>query len=517
MAGKQLDLVAEPKSTAVLLLEFGRLLYNEARRPQADRNPCRIQTLEEQLISQASTEKSAALKAALNFNVSTPVDSLLLRICCVVAYLQLCSDNLVVTVSNVVKIVAEDEPGAVLAARKMISQLLITHRLWIRTETNGCIELGRAMHEFLSGGASEPPLSLTEAELRSRRTKAEALAAKRRNGVAPDLSALPSAKKLAEDIHQSVIGSDEQVRIIASRLALHLRRAALIRASQDPGCGNECLLFIGPSGCGKTYLAEVAGKISGLPFSSMSAGDLTSEGYVGLSCSDCLRPLLTATGGDVQKARFGVAFVDEWDKKASVPTHWRDVGGTVVQQEMLRLMEGTEVQVGGRRSGDFSGSVVFDTRGTCLIYAGAFVGLKLDKKEVKGGIGFGAQAADERRRKASLYGALESYGMIPEFLNRLTAIMVFPEPTLDQLLMIAVRSVLPAYNRLLATYKAEVVIAPPALDLLVATALSTSTYARGLKSVVAKLTEEIAYEGKPGAVVADLMLVRRAIEAVGLG
>ena len=180
------------------------------------------------------------------------------------------------------------------------------------------------------------------------------------------------------------------------------------------------------------------------------------------------------------------------------------------------MMEGCDVQVGGRRSTDYSNVVNFNTRSTCFFFAGAFVGLELNKKDVKAGIGFGAKPG-ESRHKSSLYEALESYGMIPEFLNRLSAVLVIPEPTLEQLFEIAIRSVLPAYNRLLATYKAEVVIRPDALNLIVATALATGTYARGIKSVIAKLTEEIAYEGQPGSFVADIALVRRAIEAVGLG
>ena len=515
MAGKQQsNLVAPPKTTAVLLLEFGRLLYCQRR--QADHDPAQIEKAEEQLVAQVSSEKNSSLKLALNINISNPVDPVMLRIFAIVSYIQLCTDNSAAAVSTAVKLCVGEEPAAVLAARKTISQLLLTKRLLIRPETNGCVELGRAMIEFLSGGTSEPPILLSEEDLRYRIQKAGAQAVKRRPVVAPDFSTLPSAKKLADDIHQCVIGVDEQVKTIASRLALHMRRAALIRSDQDPGCGNECLLFVGPSGCGKTFLAEVAGRSSGLPFSSVSAGDLTSEGYVGLSCTDTIRPLITAAGGDMQKARFGLAFVDCWDKKASVETHWRDIGGTVVQQEMLRLMEGTEVQLGGRRSGDYSSSGNFNTRGTCFIFAGAFIGLELTTKESGAGIGFGPCSTGSRR-KASLYEALEKYGLIPEFLNRLTAVMVFPEPTIEQLLQIAIHSILPAHNRLLATYKAEVVIRHDALDLIVVTALETGTYARGIKSVVAKLTEKIAYDGKPGSFVADTALVRRAIEGVGLG
>ena len=517
MAGTDNKLAfAQPKTTQVLLLEFGASLYSRGRRRQADPDPTRIAEAEAQLIEQLSNEKGSTLKSALNVTVSNPVDPIMLRILAIVAYAQLCTDNSAVAVSTTANSVAGDDPAAVLAARKTISHLLLTKRLLMRPDSNGCVELGRELIDFLSGGKSEPPILLSEYELHQRWKKIDSQAAKRRAAEMPDLSVLPSAKQIAERIQQTVVGMDPQVKTIASRLALHLRRAALIRHNHDPGCSNECLMLIGPSGAGKTFLAETAGKACGVPFSSISASDLTSEAYVGLSCSDILKSLITAAGGNVEQAVVGLALVDEIDKKAVTPGNWKDVGGVCVQQELLRMMEGCDVQVGGRRSTDYSNVVNFNTRSTCFFFAGAFVGLEVNKKDTKTDIGFGAQPG-ELRHKSSLYQALEAYGMLPEFLNRLSAVLVIPEPTLEQLFEIAVRSVLPAYNRLLATYKAEVVIRPDALDLIVSTALGTGTYARGIKSIVGKLTEEIAYEAQPGSFLADTALVRRAIEGVGLG
>jgi ATP-dependent protease Clp ATPase subunit len=501
--------MAAPTSLPVAFLEFGRLLCDPK---QAER----VAAAEDDLICRLSTAKCSLARAAFKFNAGNPIESLVLRLLAVFAHQQMCATRNCSSISEVASLVAGGDPSQVLEARKTVSKLLISRQLVLRSNSSTQAELGEPLLDFLAGGKSSTPLSLTEEQLAQKWQEQEVLAGKRRPAV-PVWSMLPTAKQLADGIHASVVGLDDQVRTVASRLALHIRRAELIRVGKDPGSSNECLLLIGPSGCGKTYLAETAGKVCRLPFSSVSATDMSSQAYVGLSVEDSLRPLITAANGNPEQARFGLSFLDEWDKKAAAPTNWRDVGGLCVQQEFLRLMEGCEVQIGGRRSSDYFRQVSFNTRGTCFIFAGAFVGLdQLQKKKSAPGIGFGAQP-DGSRHKAALYEALESYGMIPEFLNRLTGILVFPEPTINQLAQIVATSVLPSYNRMLATFRVQIELGVGAIDLMAAAALESRTYSRGLKSIIGKLVEEIVYEPKPGIVEIEATQVRAAIEAVGLG
>ena len=138
----------------------------------------------------------------------------------------------------------------------------------------------------------------------------------------------------------------------------------------------------------------------------------------------------------------------------------------------------------------------------------------MDKRS--GGIGFGGEAAGPRRQ-AMLYEALESYGMLPEWLNRLTAVMVFPEPTVDQLVDIANRNVIPSFNRLLVTCHCAVDVEPSAIRLLAEVARDSRTYARGLKAVIAKVVEDAVYDQQVGTLRISPPEIHRAIAAAGLG
>jgi ATP-dependent Clp protease ATP-binding subunit ClpX len=510
------DTAAPPVSAAAVILDYGRLLHEEDQRRNTDRNPAHLQEVEEQLIARLSTEKNTLLKSALNFHISNPIDPLTLRVLAVVAYLELCTDWQSVPIGYVAKAVACGEPAEMIEARRTITQLLIAKQLVLRDNTGNCIELGQPMLDLLAGGKQATPLEITERELWRRWNKEKAAEAKRK--ARASFENLPTAKQIAAKLAESVIGLDEQVRTFACRIALHQRRAALIRTDNDPGSPNETLLFVGPSGCGKTWLAETAGRDCSLPFGAISSTDLTAEGYVGLSVDDAVRAVITAANNDVEVTRYGICFFDEFDKKRTSGWEYgsRDVGGASVQQAVLRLVEGCEFQVGGRR-GSFDwypGNI--NTRGMCFIFAGAYIGLdELLGKRSTHGIGFGNRQ-DGSRQQQFLYDALVDYGMIPEFVNRLTGILVFPPPTIEQLVQIAMRSVIAAYRRLLAASGADLQVTSGAIQLMAECALETGTYARGLKTIVARLIEDAVFEERRGAIQFGAAEVTRAVEEAGL-
>ena len=230
MSTKQSDLTAAPPKTtvAIALLNFGKMLYGQDRHRPAERNPTLIKEEETRLVEQISSEKTA-LKSALNITVSNQCDPIMLRIIAVISFMALCTDNFA-TPGWVVKIAGDDDPTSIIAARKMLSHLLITKRLRIKRDSNGQIELGRELLQFFSGGSSEPPLMISEFELHQRWKKADALAAKKAAKPEVAIAALPSAKQLAAKISESVIGLDEQIKTFACRVALHQRRAAMIKA-----------------------------------------------------------------------------------------------------------------------------------------------------------------------------------------------------------------------------------------------------------------------------------------------
>jgi ATP-dependent Clp protease ATP-binding subunit ClpX len=495
------------------MLEYGRLLWVNSQRSPSDREESKIAKTEEALTAALYSESSPALHGILGYsNSGQNVDPMTLRALSMVAYTALCTTRLSTTIAEVACGIAGDDAARVLEARATISRLLIRRQLELRDEHGDCIVPARRILDFFAGGPQEPPLSPTEADLRRAWYRSEQAASRRKAKEEVPLT----AKELSKRISERVIGLEKEIRMLSCRMAIHLRRASLIRNDKDPGIGNECLLFVGPSGAGKTFLAENAGRVSGIPFASISSGDLTATGYVGLDVSDCLQPLITASKGDPERARFGTLLLDEWDKKAVRETNWRDIGCRSVQEEMLRLMEGTMVQIGGRRSAFEHHVVHFNTYGTMFVFGGAFVGLdKMISKESVNGTGFHDMQAGSSRASA-LYDALEQFGMLPEWINRLTGIILFPTPTLDQLIQITERSVIPATNRLLAAFGSGIEVSPDGVRLMAEVALESKTLARGLKSLITTMTEDIVFTERQGTVHLDVSDVRRAIEVTGL-
>jgi hypothetical protein len=253
MSTKQLslrDIATPPVSAAIAILEFGRLIQEEDQRRIAARKPSQLQEAEEQLIARLSTDKNTLLKPVLNFNVSKPIEPITLRVLAVVAYLQLCTAKFGGAISDVARVVADGIPATIIEARQTISKLLIAKQLQFRENSTDHIELGAAMMDLLAGGKEAPPLTITEKELWRRWRKAEALEAKRK--AKAGIENLPTAKQLATKLAESVIGLDEQVRTFACRVALHQRRAVLIRAGNDPGSPRRTKLKTRPAHIART-------------------------------------------------------------------------------------------------------------------------------------------------------------------------------------------------------------------------------------------------------------------------
>jgi len=502
-----------PSIAANLILEFGKLIHTEAKRVANERHPARVEEAAQRLITQLVADNNCHLKQALLFHVSKPIDPVQLRILALVSYLQLCT-TFRVAISDVAIAVGDDEPGQILEARQTISQLLYCKRLILQVNSDELLELGQTMLNLLSGGSTKLPLMINQCELHRQWRRNEEQAAKRQ--AKESVVTLPTARQLTAKIAAHVIGLDAEVKTFACRLALHQRRAAMLRAGQDPGTPNEVLLFLGSSGCGKTWLAETAGRVCGLPFGAISSTDLTCDGYQGLNVDDAVKQVFDAAHHNLEHARFGICFMDEWDKKRASGAEYgsRDVAGASVQQAVLRLIEGTEYAIGGRRGG-FELQCSINTKGMFFIFAGAFVGLdKLLGKHSAHGIGFGGQMSGSTQQY--LYDGLVDFGLIPEFVNRLSGVLTFPAPTVEQLEQIAMRAVIPSYRTLLAANGADLQVSAEAIRLMAETALATGTFARGVKSIVARLVEDIVFDERVGKISLDVTDVAHAIKAAGL-
>lgn len=329
---------------------------------------------------------------------------------------------------------------------------------------------------------------------------------------------------LFDKLKEVVIGQDHACRVLATRGWLHLKRAELLKKGEKVGT-NECLFFISQhSGVGKTFMAENYGRLCSLPFASFSSTDATSVGYVGLDLvEDSIRSLIRAAGGAgeaiaLEKARLGgILFFDEWTKKRASPSDsGRDINAVGVQNEILRLMEGCKVVLGNRRVDRDSAPVVFDSSGLMFVFGGFVADFdKIIGKQRGCTIGFG----DNRRRghgDAYISDALIDIGFIPEFVNRLSKVVVFKKLTTDDLVAIATsrRGVLNAYRYLLKSSGLSFRVEDAALRYMANISAETGMMARGLRLIIGSLVEDLVFSGAKGEVVLSLKEVEEAVGRV---
>lgn len=321
---------------------------------------------------------------------------------------------------------------------------------------------------------------------------------------------IPTPRQLYDGIRKRVIGLDSQAEMISSRLIMHMTRAKLLKAGEDPGTPNECWLVIGPPGVGKTHICQVAGEQSGIVFATADGSDLSAEGYVGLSMTDTLRNLLVASKGNVERARYGFLAVDEFTKKARSMGE-SPVNTVAVQQEALRVISGQSMQLGGRRGWDRP--VQFNTIGTCFALMGHCPGLDrmAEKRMGKRRMGF-SMCDGDRRSSAWLADSLVEFGLIPELISRLTATIIIPPPD-HNTLMVAVsseRGVVDSYNRLLGAHGAMLFLSPSAIHVLADYGMESGGYFRAMKRVISALAGEVIFEDRKGTTMVEAVDIRRA-------
>jgi len=310
---------------------------------------------------------------------------------------------------------------------------------------------------------------------------------------------------LYEELATQIIGLEKPRRTLCSRLAIHLSRAAQFRERQKPRDGNQCLLVIGPSGTGKTYLIESAARLARLPFVAANSSQITAEGYVGNNINDILTQLVNKAGG-TEDARFGIAFFDEWDKRVRAVAGERDFARGV-QGEILRIMEGTTLDLGSRRASRSGGDMTLNTRGMMFVFAGVFEGVGeclQQQRKFRNSIGF--DAGSERLQRLTgcerEYQALQEFGLMPEFLNRLTGILWLEAPDRAALLTQLTRpgGILAACNSRLAHFGSGLALTPAAAEGLVAHVLGTRTYYRGLKLLLQGAMDDLVFRQMRGVI-----------------
>jgi ATP-dependent Clp protease ATP-binding subunit ClpX len=284
-------------------------------------------------------------------------------------------------------------------------------------------------------------------------------------------------------------------------VANHYKRLHWKRGHGDAGLQKSNVLLLGPTGSGKTLLVETLARVLEVPLVSADATRFTEAGYTGSDVDEIVADLLTAASGDADLAESGIVYIDEIDKLARRETTGRDVSGEGVQQALLKLLEGTRVDLpleGGRSQG--ADPVTLDTTDVLFICAGAFAGIEEILGAGKGRrIGFGTPAPPPGAEVLWEVTPRElvQFGMIPELVGRLpvmVALDALDESTLVDILTRPEDALVKQYQRLFSVDRVELVFTEGALHAVARKAWALGTGARGLRTVMESVMLELMYE-----------------------
>lgn len=312
-----------------------------------------------------------------------------------------------------------------------------------------------------------------------------------------DLTSVPKPKEICEFLDNYVIGQDAAKRYLSVAVYNHYKRLAQNK-SDDVDIEKSNIILVGPTGTGKTLLAKTIARLLDVPFTIVDATVLTEAGYVGEDIESLLTRLLQAADYDVDKAEKGIVFIDEIDKiarKGDNPSITRDVSGEGVQQGLLKLLEGSIVNVppqGGRKHPE-QRMIPVDTKNILFICGGAFDGIerKIAQRLNSHTVGYSNTARKGVDRNNFLqYVApqdLKSFGLIPEIIGRLP-ILTHLEPldrdALRRVLTEPKNAIIRQYVKLFDMDGVELSFTPEALDMIVDKAIEYKLGARGLRSIV---------------------------------
>lgn len=322
-----------------------------------------------------------------------------------------------------------------------------------------------------------------------------------------ELKDIPAPHQIKAMLDEYVIGQEKAKKIMSVAVYNHYKRVAT-NSMDDIEIEKSNMLMIGPTGSGKTFLVKTLARLLNVPLAIADATSLTEAGYIGDDVESVVSKLLAAADNDVQKAEQGIIFIDEIDKIAKKKeTRSRDVSGESVQQGLLKLLEGSdiEVPVGASSKNAMVPLTTINTKNILFICGGAFPDLEDVIKErlnKQASIGFMADLKDKYDKDDTVLEKvnledLRTYGMIPEFLGRLPVLFTL-QPVNEEMLVSILKTpknaILKQYQKLLALDEVELLFDDSALEAIAKKALEQKTGARALRSIIEDFMLDIMYE-----------------------
>ncbi|MCI9147468.1 MAG: ATP-dependent Clp protease ATP-binding subunit ClpX [Hungatella sp.] len=345
---------------------------------------------------------------------------------------------------------------------------------------------------------------------------------------------IPAPHKIKSSLDEYVIGQEQAKKVMAVAVYNHYKRvfykdSAGSAQEEDITIEKSNILMIGPTGSGKTYLVKTLARLLDVPLAIADATALTEAGYIGDDIESVVSKLLAAADNDVEKAERGIIFIDEIDKIAKKKnTNTRDVSGESVQQELLKLLEGSvvEVPVGSNQKNALTPMATVNTDNILFICGGAFPDLEdIIKQRLNktSSIGFKAELKDRYDDDPDILSHvvnkdLRTFGMIPEFLGRLPVVVTLRKLTSPMLVEILKRpknAIIKQYAKLLALDEVKLVFEDEALEWIAREALERETGARALRAIMEEFMLDIMFEVPKDPGIGTVVITKGYLEKNG--
>ncbi len=347
-------------------------------------------------------------------------------------------------------------------------------------------------------------------------------------GPAFDIKKIPAPHIIKGKLDEYVIGQDQAKKVISVAVYNHYKRVAT-DTMDDIEIEKSNILMIGPTGSGKTYLVQTLARLLDVPLAITDATSLTEAGYIGDDIESVVSKLLAVSDNDVERAQKGIIFIDEIDKIAKKKsTTSRDVSGESVQQGLLKLFEGNDVEVpvGATNKNAMVPLETVNTRNILFICGGAFPdldGIIKSRLTQDSSIGFSAHLKDTYDKDPDIlshvtFDDLRAYGMIPEFLGRLPVVVTLQGMTRDMLVNILKKpknAILKQYQKLLALDGVDLEFEDEAIEAIADKALQKKTGARALRSIIEEFMLDVMYEIPKDDNIGKVVITKDYIEKKG--